>query len=85
MHLKLEVLKPVLIRDQGNISGEIIIEEDVWLATNVTVLAGVRIKRGSIVAAGAVVTHNVEPYTIVGGVPAQIIRKRVGVLKEESS
>lgn len=51
------------------------IEEDVWLAVRVTVLKGVTIGRGAVVAAGAVVTKDVEPYTLVGGVPARLIRR----------
>ena len=51
------------------------IEEDVWLAVRVTVLKGVTIGRGAVVAAGAVVTRDVEPYTLVGGVPARLIRR----------
>lgn len=53
---------------------EIIIEDDVWIASRVTVLKGVRIGKGSVVAAGAVVTKDVPPYTLVGGIPARVIR-----------
>lgn len=52
------------------------IGNDVWIGARVTLLGGVKIGDGAIVAAGAVVTKNVEPYTIVGGVPAKLIRKR---------
>lgn len=51
------------------------IEDDVWLAVRVTVLKGVTIGRGAVVAAGAVVTKDVEPYTLVGGIPARLIRR----------
>jgi len=61
---------------QGHRADEIIVEDDVWFGSNVTVVGGVRIGRGAVVAAGAVVTHDVEPYTIVGGVPARAIKKR---------
>lgn len=61
---------------QGHKPGKIILEEDVWLGANVVVLPDVRIKKGSVVAAGAVVTKDVEPYSIVGGVPAKIISQR---------
>lgn len=53
----------------------VVIEDDVWLAVRVTVLKGVTIGRGAVVAAGAVVTKDVEPYTLVGGVPARLIRR----------
>ena len=55
---------------------ELIIDDDVWIGARVTILQGLNIGRGSIVAAGAVVTRNVEPYTIVAGVPARPIKKR---------
>jgi chloramphenicol O-acetyltransferase type B len=52
------------------------IENDVWVGTGAIILKGVTIGRGSIIAAGSVVTKNVPPYAIVGGVPAKIIRFR---------
>lgn len=54
--------------------GDIILEDDVWLATNVSIIGGVRIGRGTIVATGSVVTKNFPPMVLVGGVPAHIIR-----------
>ena len=54
----------------------VILEDDVWLGRNVTVMPGITIGTGSIVAAGAVVTKNVPPYSIVGGVPAKLIKSR---------
>jgi maltose O-acetyltransferase len=53
----------------------IVIEDDAWLGAGVVVLPGVRIGAGAVVAANAVVTANVQPYTIVGGVPARVIRE----------
>lgn len=52
---------------------DIVVEEDVWIGVNVTLLQGAHIGRGAIVAAGAVVNKEVPPYTIVGGVPAKVI------------
>ena len=54
----------------------IIIGNDVWIGANVSILPGVTIGDGAIVAAGAVVTKDVEPYAIVGGVPAKLIKYR---------
>lgn len=57
-------------------TSHILIGNDVWIGASVTILGGVKIGDGAIVTAGAVVTKDVEPYTIVGGVPAKEIRKR---------
>lgn len=54
----------------------ITIGNDVWIGARVIIMDGVNIGDGAIIAAGAVVTKDVEPYTIVGGVPAKTIRKR---------
>ncbi|MCC7300844.1 MAG: acyltransferase [Verrucomicrobia bacterium] len=59
-------------------AGGIVVEDNVWICANVVITAGCRIGTGSVVAAGAVVTKNVEPYTIVGGIPAKLIRRRTG-------
>ncbi|MER7585586.1 CatB-related O-acetyltransferase [Kitasatospora sp. NPDC097691] len=56
--------------------GDTVVGNDVWFGLGATVLPGVRIGDGAIVAAGAVVTADVEPYTIVGGNPARPIRRR---------
>lgn len=55
---------------------ETIIGHDVWIGARSTIMAGVRIGNGAIVAAGAVVTKDVEPYTIYGGIPAKKIGMR---------
>lgn len=54
----------------------VVIEDDVWCGANVTILKGVTIGRGSVVAAGAVVTKSCPPYSIIGGVPAKILGMR---------
>jgi acetyltransferase-like isoleucine patch superfamily enzyme len=64
------------IIEQGITSKGIKIQEDVWIGANVTILDGVNIGRGSIVAAGAVINSDVSPYSIVGGVPAKFIKNR---------
>ncbi|MGN8929727.1 CatB-related O-acetyltransferase [Collinsella sp. HCP28S3_E12] len=56
--------------------GGIILEDDVWIGHGATILDGVTVHRGGVVAAGAVVSKDVEPYTIVGGVPARPLKKR---------
>lgn len=66
----------VPIMFQGHERGEVIIEEDVWIAANCTITPGVRIGTGAIVGAGACVTKDVQPYSIVGGVPARVIGSR---------
>ena len=54
----------------------IIIDDYVWICTGATILGGVSIGKGAVVAAGAVVTKDVPPMTIVGGIPAKYIKKR---------
>lgn len=54
----------------------VIIEDDVWVGVGVTILKGITIGEGSIIAAGAVVTKSVPSYSIVGGIPAKVIKAR---------
>lgn len=56
--------------------GDTIIENDVWIGHNVTIMPGIRIGNGAIISANSTVTRNVEPYSIVGGNPAKEIKKR---------
>jgi acetyltransferase-like isoleucine patch superfamily enzyme len=60
--------------EQGITAEGIVIEDDVWLGSAAVVTDGVRIGRGAVVAAGAVVTRDVPPHTVVGGVPARVLR-----------
>jgi acetyltransferase-like isoleucine patch superfamily enzyme len=66
----------VTIKSQGVRHAPTEIADDVWLGARATVLGGTRIGRGAVVAAGAVVTRDVPPGAIVGGVPARVIRDR---------
>lgn len=54
----------------------VIIQDDVWVGANSTILAGVVIGEGSIIGAGSVVTKSIPPYSIVAGVPAKVIKSR---------
>jgi acetyltransferase-like isoleucine patch superfamily enzyme len=72
-------------RPENDIS--VIIEEDVWVGAGATILKGVRLRRGCIGAAGAIVTREVPPYAIVSGVPARLVSMRFSlkdILKHET-
>lgn len=62
---------------QVNTEGAIFIEDNVWIASNCTIGKGVRIGEGSIIAANSFVNKDVPPFSIVGGVPAKVIKSRV--------
>jgi acetyltransferase-like isoleucine patch superfamily enzyme len=64
------------IFDAGSQPKPVVIEDDVWIGANCMILPGVTIGHGSVVAAGSVVTKSIQPFTIVGGVPARVIRRR---------
>lgn len=68
--------RDIPIRAQPTVEQPIIIEEDVWLGASAIVLGGVTVGRGSVVGAGAVVTHDLPPYSIARGVPARIMGVR---------
>lgn len=73
-----------LCENESITRGPIVLEDDVWLGFRTTVMSGVTIGRGAVVAAGAVVTRDVPPYAIVGGIPAKVIKYRFpeAVIKE---
>jgi len=64
------------IKEQGVVRSAIHIEDDCWLGAGSTVLAGVTVGHGSVVAAGSVVTKDVPPGSVVAGVPAKLVRSR---------
>lgn len=68
--------KNKLILEQGEYEKDIIIGNDVWIGYGAQIMPGVKLGDGCVVGAGAVVTKDVEPYKVVGGVPARIIRER---------
>lgn len=70
------ISKTSLIRLQNNTIKDVVIEDDVWIGSRVTILPGVTIRRGSVIGAGTVVTKDTEPYSIVGGVPGRLIGYR---------
>ncbi len=72
LNLKKDELKKSM--DISIYDKDVIIEQDVWLGVNVTILKGVRIGRGAIVAAGSLVIKDIPPYSITGGVPAKVIK-----------
>ena len=62
------------IRDRCIKRKQITIEDEVWIGANVTILPGITVGRGSVIGAGAVVTHDIEPYSVYAGVPARKLR-----------
>lgn len=75
-HNYFSIEQPMILQGKG-IEKYVTIEDDVWIGRSVIVLPGLTVGKGSIIGAGAVVTKNVEPYSIVGGIPAKLIRKRM--------
>lgn len=62
--------------DNSLSKGDIVVDDDVWIGHHATILTGVHIGQGAVIAAGALVNKDVPPYAIVGGVPAKIIKYR---------
>lgn len=56
--------------------GPIVVEDDVWIGSDVTILSGLNIGKGAVIAAGSVITKDVMPYAIMGGNPAKLIKMR---------
>lgn len=66
----------ISIMDQGHMKSFVKIEDNVWIGAHCTILPGVTVKSGSVIAAGAVVTRDVPTHAIVAGVPAKLVRYR---------
>ena len=80
-HISTFPFKVKSLRTQSSESfskGDIIIDDDVWIGFGATIMSGVHIGQGAVIAAGAVVTKNVPSYAIVGGVPAKVLKYRFG-------
>ena len=56
--------------------GDIVVDDDVWIGCNSTIMSGVHIGQGAVIAAGSIVTKDVPPYAVAGGVPAKVIKYR---------
>lgn len=65
------------------IKGSVVIEDNVWIGDKASILSGVTIGKGAIVACNAVVTKNVPPYSVVAGVPAKVIKSNISSLEEK--
>lgn len=68
----------VPIRNQGTREEEVIVGDDVWIGARVTILSGARIGNGCVVAAGSVVRGEFPPRSIIGGIPARVLKTRQG-------
>ncbi len=68
----------ITITEQGVTKIDVVIEDDCWIAANAVILAGVRIGKGAVVAAGSVVNEDVPAFSVVAGVPARVIKSRLG-------
>ena len=65
------------VKDEAHSKGDIVIGDDVWIGYGATVMSGVHVGQGAVIATGAVVTKNIPPFEVWGGVPAKFIQKRV--------
>ncbi|VBB09313.1 Hypothetical protein LUCI_4603 [Lucifera butyrica] len=78
-------LTDIPMEQQGEFGIGIDIKSDVWIGANSVILDGAKIQEGAIVAAGSVVNKTVDPYSIVGGVPAKKIGSRIPLVKSDES
>lgn len=71
-HVYDDPIRPMI--EQGITAEGIVVEDDVWIGAGAIITDGVRVGRGAVIAAGAVVTADVPPHTVVGGVPARVLK-----------
>jgi acetyltransferase-like isoleucine patch superfamily enzyme len=71
-HVYQDPTRPMI--EQGITAQGIVVEDDVWIGAGAVITDGVRVGRGAVVAAGAVVTKDVPPHTVVAGVPARVVK-----------
>jgi acetyltransferase-like isoleucine patch superfamily enzyme len=71
--------------EQGITAEGIVIEDDVWIGSGAIITDSVRVGRGAVVSAGAVVTRDVPPHVVVGGVPARVLREITGEQAAQAS
>jgi len=84
-HLPIRSQEQSLIARGKSLPNQIVvIDDDCWIGTNVVICPGVRIGKGSVIGANSVVTHNVDPYTVVAGVPAKLISRRINWVPPKS-
>lgn len=80
VHMRTDVHKysssKININQQGHSEADIVIGNDVWIGYGAQIMSGVTIGDGAVIAAGAIVTKNIEPYSVVAGVPARVIKYR---------
>ena len=74
-----KIIKPLI--KENECTKPVIIKDNVWIGLGATILKGVTIGEGAIIAAGAVVNKDVPPHTLVGGVPAKVIRENVKIVE----
>jgi acetyltransferase-like isoleucine patch superfamily enzyme len=72
-HVYTDPTRPMI--DQGITAEGIVVEDDVWIGAGAIITDGVHIGKGAVVAAGAVVTKDVPAHTVVGGIPARVIKE----------
>jgi acetyltransferase-like isoleucine patch superfamily enzyme len=72
-HVYADPSRPIV--EQGITAEGIVVEDDVWIGAGAIITDGVKVGRGAVVAAGAVVTQDVPPHTVVGGVPARVLKR----------